>query len=198
LAKDSSAGVPEKNLCFRLIVESIQDYAIYMLDLQGQVITWNSGAQRSKGYSSPEILGQHFSCFFRAEDIVAGVPNQILAEAAVKGHFAGEGWRVRKDGSRFWASVAVNTMHDEDNRIVGYAKVTRDLTERKDREETLLASEAALEAEKERLQVTLYSIADGVVCTDEAGNITLMNTAAENMTGWIRNDAYGHPLEDVL
>jgi diguanylate cyclase (GGDEF)-like protein/PAS domain S-box-containing protein len=198
LSKDGSASVPEKDLRFRLIVESVLDYAIYMLDLQGRVITWNTGAERSKGYSSAEILGQHFSCFFPPEAIVAGVPNQILAEAAVNGHFTEEGWRVRKDGSRFWASAAVNTIHDEGGRIVGYAKVTRDITERKDHEETLLASEATLETERERLQVTIYSIADGVVCTDEGGNIMLMNPAAENMTGWIQNEAYGHPLEDVF
>jgi diguanylate cyclase (GGDEF)-like protein/PAS domain S-box-containing protein len=198
MAEDEPASVREKDIRFRLIVDSVQDYAIYMLDLEGRVVTWNTGAERSKGYTSTEILGQHFRCFFPPGDRATGVPDQILAEAAVNGHFAGEGWRVRKDESRFWASVFINTMHDDHGQIIGYAKVTRDLTERKGHEETLLASEAALEAERERLQVTLYSIADGVVCTDEAGNITLMNPAAENMTGWIQNEAYGHPLEDVL
>jgi PAS domain S-box-containing protein len=99
------ASVQERDLRFRLIVDSIQDYAIYMLDLQGLVTTWNSGAERNKGYTSPEILGRHFSCFFLPEDVAAGLPNHILAEAEASGHFAGEGWRVRKDGSRFWASV---------------------------------------------------------------------------------------------
>jgi len=94
--------------------------------------------------------------------------------------------------------VVINTMHDDKGRLVGFAKVTRDLTERKRYEESLLSSEAALGAEKERLQVTLDSIADGVVCTDEKGDITLMNPAAESMTGWILNQAYGRPLEEIL
>jgi diguanylate cyclase (GGDEF)-like protein/PAS domain S-box-containing protein len=198
MAEDVSASVQEKDFRFRLIVDAIQDYAIYMLDLQGRVTTWNSGAERSKGYTSSEILGRHFSCFFLPEDIAAGVPDRILAGAKADGHFAGEGWRARKDGSRFWASVVINTMHDDQGRRVGFAKVTRDLTERKRHEETLLTSEAALGAERERLQVTLDSIADGVVCTDEAGNITLMNPAAESMTGWIQDQAYGRPVEEIL
>jgi diguanylate cyclase (GGDEF)-like protein/PAS domain S-box-containing protein len=183
---------------FRQIVESIQDYAVYMLDLQGRVTTWNGGAERNKGYTSPEILGRDFSCFFTPEDISADTPAQILAEATKNGRFAGEGWRVRKDGSRFWASVVISVMRNDVGEAVGYAKVTRDLTERKLHEETLLFSETALEAEKERLQVTLDSIADGVVCTDEAGNITLLNPAAEKMTGWIQAQAYGRPIEEIL
>src|SRR5580704_9249602 len=128
MAEDVSASVQEKDLRFRLIVDAIQDYAIYMLDLEGRVTTWNSGAERSKGYSTSEILGRNFCCFFPPEDIAAGIPNRILAEAKADGHFAGEGWRVRKDGSRFWASVVINTMHDDKGRLVGFAKVTRDLT----------------------------------------------------------------------
>jgi diguanylate cyclase (GGDEF)-like protein/PAS domain S-box-containing protein len=198
MIEDISAIARDRDLRFRLIVDSIQDYAIYMLDLQGRVMTWNSGAERNKGYASSEILGRHFSCFFLPEEIAAGVPDQMLAETRADGHFNGEGWRIRKDGSRFWASVVVSTMRDGQGQLIGYAKVTRDLTERKCHEEMLLASEAALGAEKERMHVTLYSIADGVVCTDEAGNITLMNPAAEDMTGWIQNQAYGHPLEEIL
>ena len=195
-------GVPEPDLRFRLIVDSIQNYSIYMLDLQGRVTTWNSGAERNKGYTSSEILGRHFSCFFMPEDISADLPNQILAAAKADGHFEGEGWRVRKNGSRFWASVVINTIHDDNDYLVGYAKVTRDLTERKGHEDRLVSSQAALEAaletERGRQQVTLDAIADGVVCTDEAGNITLMNPASESMTGWKHVQAYGHPLEEVL
>src|ERR1700733_737972 len=163
---DISAIARERALPFRLIVVSIQDYAIYMLDLHGRVMTWNSGAERNKGYASSEILGRHFSCFFLPEEIAAGVPDQMLEETRADGYFKGEGWRIRKDGSRFWSSVVISTMHDGQGQLIGYAKVTRDLTERKWHEEMLLASEAALGAEKERMQVTLYSIADGVVCTD--------------------------------
>ncbi len=182
----------------RQIVDSVQDYAIYMLDLEGRVTTWNNGAERIKGYSSAEILGRHFSCFFLPEDIAAGLPGKVLKAAAESGHFVAEGWRLRKDGSRLWASIVVNPIRDEQGEIVGYAKVTRDLTERKRQEDELLASEKALAAEKERLQITLESIADGVICTDEAGNITIMNPAAESMTGWVRAQAHGRPIEEVL
>jgi diguanylate cyclase (GGDEF)-like protein/PAS domain S-box-containing protein len=198
VAKYSSTNAQAKDLRFRLIVDSIQDYAIYMLDLQGKIITWNRGAERNKGYTSSEILNRHFSCFFTPDDIARGLPEQILAEATLHGHFAGEGWRVRKNGSRFWASVVINTIFDDDGSIVGFSKVTRDLTERKIHEEMLLSSETALGQERERLQVTLDSIPDGVVCTDEAGGITQMNPAAESMTGWRQEEAYGHPLEEVL
>src|ERR1700683_4280666 len=112
MTEDISTSVQDRDLRFCLIFDSIQDYAIYMLDLKGRVTTWNSGAERNKGYASSEILGRHFSCFFLPEDIAAGVPDQLLAEAAANGHFDGEGWRVRKDGSRFWASVVISTMHD--------------------------------------------------------------------------------------
>src|ERR1700722_2769546 len=124
MPKQDSADVRETNLRFRLIVDAIQDYAIYMLDPHGRITTWNSGAQRSKGYSSAEILGRHFRCFFLPEDLSSGVPNQILEEAEANGHFLGEGWRVRKDGSRFWASVVVNAIHDGHGLLLGYAKVT--------------------------------------------------------------------------
>jgi PAS domain S-box-containing protein len=198
VAKSSSANVEANDLRFRLIVDSIQDYAIYMLDLQGRITTWNKGAERNKGYKSSEILDRHFSCFFTPEDLAAGRPKQILAEAAAQGHFAGEGWRIRKNGSRFWASVVINTIHDDDGWIVGFSKVTRDLTERKRHEEKLLSSETALGLERERRQVTLDSIPDGVVCTNEAGAITHMNPAAESMTGWKQAEAYGRPLEEIL
>jgi len=130
LTRHGSASVQEKDLRFRSIVDSIQDYAIYMLDLKGRVTTWNSGAERNKGYTSFEILGQHFRCFFLPEDIAAGVPDRLLAETALNGHFQGEGWRVRKDGSRFWASVVISNMRDGYGQLIGYAIVTRDLTER--------------------------------------------------------------------
>jgi diguanylate cyclase (GGDEF)-like protein/PAS domain S-box-containing protein len=195
---DVSAALLENERRSRLLVDAVQDYAIYMLDTEGRVTTWNKGAERIKGYDGTEILGRHFSCFFPPEDIAADTPNKSLRAAKESGHFAGEGWRVRKDGSRLWASVVIDPIYDEQGEVIGYAKVTRDLTERKRQQDELLASEAALEAEKERLQITLESIADGVICTDESGNITIMNPAAESMTGWKLAQATGRPIEEVL
>lgn len=176
-----SPGINERK--FRMLVEAVRDYAIYVLDTEGRVCTWNSGAQRNKGYSDQEIIGKHFRQFFRAEDVATGLPESILETARSTGHYAGEGWRVRKDGTLFWASVVVNVIRDEEGTIAGFAKVTRDLTERRRQEEELRASKLALEAERDRLAVTLYSIGDAVISTDEKGIITLMNPAAEAMTG---------------
>lgn len=107
------------------------DYAIFQLDPFGNVTTWNPGAERIKGYAPPEIVGRHFSAFYTPEDIELGVPTRALSEAAEHGRFEAEGWRLRKDGSRFWASVIIDRITDESGNIVGFAKVTRDVTDRK-------------------------------------------------------------------
>jgi PAS domain S-box-containing protein len=116
---------------FRRLTAEIQDYAIFMLDPAGHIKTWNEGAQRIKGYQSEEIIGRHFSCFYLAEDAERGRPAEELAIAAREGRVEDEGWRVRKDGSRFWANVVITALHDEGGKVVGFAKVTRDITERK-------------------------------------------------------------------
>jgi len=195
---EEKASSSDSERTFRLLVEAVQDYAIYMLDPSGRVSTWNTGAHRIKGYSSNEIIGRHFECFFTPENRADGVPQQLLREAAASGRHVGEGWRVRKDGSRFWASIVLSAIYDEDGRIRGFTKVTRDLTERKLKDESLKASEAALHAERDRLQVTLFSIADGVICTDQNAKITLMNPAAEFMTGWKLEDARGRNIDEVF
>ena len=117
---------------YRLLVEAVTDYAIYMLDVNGIVTSWNPGARRFKGYEEAEILGQHFSRFYTEEDRQAGLPAKALATAAREGKFEGEGWRVRKDGTRFWASVIIDPIRDPSQNLVGYAKITRDLTERRE------------------------------------------------------------------
>jgi PAS domain S-box-containing protein len=127
---------------YRLLVEAVTDYAIYMLDLDGLIASWNPGAKRFKGYDEAEILGQHFSRFYTEEDRQTGLPKRALATAAREGKFEGEGWRVRKDGSRFWASVIIDAIRDPSGQLVGYAKITRDLTERR---EAQLALEKARE-----------------------------------------------------
>ena len=127
---------------FERLVKSVVDYAIFMLDMDGRVATWNAGAERIKGYAAAEILGQHFSRFYTDEDRAAGVPWAALRSAAETGRFIAEGWRQRKDGSRFWASVVIDPIRDDEGRLTGFAKVTRDLTERR---ETQLELERAQE-----------------------------------------------------
>jgi PAS domain S-box-containing protein len=128
---------------FRLLVQGVVDYAIYMLSPDGLVTNWNAGAERIKGYRAEEIIGQHFSRFYAAEDRASGVPERALAKARDEGGFQAEGWRVRKDGSRFWASVVIDPVYD-DGQLIGFAKVTRDLSERQKTQEELDRSRAEL------------------------------------------------------
>ena len=129
---------------FRLLVQSVTDYAIYMLNPDGVITNWNSGAERIKGYSREEIVGQHFSKFYTPEDLATGLPARALESARTTGRFAKEGWRLRKDGSRFWASVVIDPVLDDDGKLVGFAKVTRDITERLAAEQTLEKTREAL------------------------------------------------------
>lgn len=115
---------------FRLLVQGVTDYAIYMIDLQGRVTNWNAGAQRIKGYAPDEIIGRYFGCFYTEADREAGEPARALRTAAAEGRFEKEGWRVRKDGERFWAHVVIDPIRDDDGKIIGFAKITRDITER--------------------------------------------------------------------
>ncbi len=122
---------------FRLLVQSVVDYAIFMLDPEGQVTSWNPGAERIKGYSADEIVGKHFSAFYTEEDRAAGLPKKVLETARKEGKFEGEGWRLRKDGTRFWASVVVDAMRNSKGELIGFAKVTRDMTEKRDAQRRL-------------------------------------------------------------
>jgi PAS domain S-box-containing protein len=134
---------------FRLLVQGVSDYAIYLLDLEGKVTNWNLGAQRIKGYFANEIVGQHFSLFYTDGDRAAGVPQAALETASRDGRFEKEGWRVRKDGSRFWAHVIIDAIRDDDGTTIGYAKITRDITQRKKAEEELERARAfSLQAQK--------------------------------------------------
>jgi len=120
----------EAELRYRILIEAVSDCAIYSLDKNGRITSWNSGAQRIKGYTTEEIIGRHFSQFYTKEDVEAGVPQRVLETAAVAGHYEGEGWRVRKDGTKFWSNVVVTPLHNEDGELVGFSKITRDITER--------------------------------------------------------------------
>ncbi|WP_244813918.1 PAS domain-containing sensor histidine kinase [Caballeronia sp. Lep1P3] len=115
---------------FRLLVESVEDYAIFLLDERGNIVTWNNGARRIKGYDAHEIVGRHFSVFYPSDDIAAKKPQKELEAAASKGRIEDEGWRVRKDATRFWANVVVTALRDENGKLIGFAKVTRDMTDR--------------------------------------------------------------------
>ena len=119
----------------RLLVENVLDYAILLLDLDGHVLTWNKGAELLKGYASHEIIGRHFSIFYPPEDIEAGKPDRELQSAEEDGRFEDENWRVRKDGTRFWANVLITALRDETGKLRGFGKVTRDFTNRKRAEE---------------------------------------------------------------
>jgi len=129
----------------RLLIQGVREYAIFQLDPMGHVVSWNAGAERLKGYHPEEIIGKHFSIFFPREDVMSGKPELILKEAGQHGQTEDEGWRVRKDGSRFWANVVVTAMRDSEGNLHGFAKLTRDITERREKEETLTKAKELLE-----------------------------------------------------
>jgi PAS domain S-box-containing protein len=143
-AREAQLAAFEGERRFRLLVQNVTDYAIFMLDTEGRIANWNAGAERIKGYAASEIVGQHFSRFYTPEDIERGVPAVALETVRREGRYEAEGWRVRKDGRRFWASVVIDSVRDDDGTLIGFAKVTRDLTERR---------EAQLELERSREQL---------------------------------------------
>jgi PAS domain S-box-containing protein len=154
-SKHVGALRPPGDEAFRLLVEAVLDYAIFMLGPDGRVLTWNLGAKRIKGYSAAEIIGQHYSIFYTPEDRANGRPERVLGGAERQGRYEDEGWRLRKDGSRFWADVVVTALRDANGKTYGYAKVTRDLTERRaseERERKLLAAQEARKAAEEALR----------------------------------------------
>src|SRR5688572_11475409 len=138
----------ESDALFRLLVESVKDYAIFMLDPTGRIMTWNAGAQRIKAYDAHEIIGRHFSVFYPESDVLAGKCDMELEVASRDGRFEDEGWRVRKDGSRFWANVIITALRDTTGVLLGFGKVTRDLTERMRAEEEAAARKAAEQANR--------------------------------------------------
>jgi PAS domain S-box-containing protein len=144
---DVRNGASFGEVFFRLLVEAVRDYAIFMLDPEGHILTWNAGAQYIKGYRAEEVIGKHFSIFYTSEDIQSGKTDKELEIARRDGRYEEEGWRVRKDGSRFWADVVITALRDDTGRLVGFGKVTRDLSERKRTEDALRRSMAQLEDE---------------------------------------------------
>ena len=170
---------------YRLLVEAVTDYAIYMLDPEGRVSSWNRGARRVKGYEAEEIVGEHFSRFYLKADQLAGLPAQALRIATQEGKFEDEGWRVRKDGSRFWAHVVIDPIHDDGGHLIGYAKITRDLTERKRAEEDLKRSE-------EQFRILIQGVTDyAIYMLDPDGYVTNWNSGAERLKGYRPEEIIG-------
>ena len=166
------------------LVETVEDYAILLLDPEGRVTTWNAGAERIKGYRADEIIGRHFSCFYVPEDLAAGRPEAELATAAAAGRHAEEGWRVRADGSRFWALSTVTALRDTLGTLVGYSKITRDLTEQRRAEQ--------------RFRATIESAPTAMVMIDARGAIVLLNSETEKLFGYERNELLAQPVEVLL
>jgi PAS domain S-box-containing protein len=170
---------------YRLLINSVRDYAIYMLNPEGRILTWNDGAERLKGYSEAEILGQHIAVFYTPEDLDAGAPGRSLTEAETTGRSEAEGWRVRKDGSRFWANVVFNAISEPGQALLGFAKVTRDLTERRTAEETLRRSE-------EQFRLLVQGVTDyAIFMLNPDGIVTSWNAGAERIKGYSQEEIIG-------
>ncbi|HJT07160.1 MAG TPA: PAS domain S-box protein [Stellaceae bacterium] len=170
---------------FRVLVEGVVDYAIYMLDPSGIVVNWNTGAERLKGYTAEEILGHHFSRFYTPEERTRGAPARVLEIAAREGRYEAEGWRVRKDGSRFWASVVVDAIRNKQGQLEGFAKVTRDVTERR------AAQEAVRESERQ-FRLLVAGVTDyALFMLDPNGIITSWNAGAQRIKGYLPDEIIG-------
>jgi len=169
---------------FRAFVESVEDYAIYMIDPKGVVLSWNHGAERLKGYSAEEIVGQNFARFYTEEEQAEGKPRRALAIAAETGRFQGEGWRVRKDGSLFLANAVMRPIRDASGALRGFSKVTRDLTESREMEA--------------RFQLLLESAPNAIVIANRAGNIDYVNAEAERLFGYQRAEIAGQPVSALM
>lgn len=184
---ESAAGTGELH---RLLIDSVRDYAIFALDPNGFILSWNAGAQRFKGYTPDEIIGKHFSIFYPADLVEEGFPEFELRTAANTGRFEDEGWRIRKDGSRFWANVVITALRDTHGRLLGYGKVTRDLTERREAEEALRESE-------ERFRLLVEGVRDyAIFMLDPTGRVATWNEGAERINGYRAKEIIGRHFSE--
>ena len=171
---------------FELLVQSVTDYAIYMLDPQGRIVTWNPGAERFKGYSADEIIGEHFSRFFTSEDREAQLPGRALEIAGREGRFEAEGWRIRKDGTRFWANAVLDPIRAEDGSLIGFAKITRDITEKRRLERATYESQL-------QFRMLVQGVRDyAIYMLDRDGNVTSWNSGARAIKGYQDTEIIGH------
>ncbi len=170
---------------YRLLIEAVTDYAIYMLDPSGIVTSWNPGAERFKGYTAADIIGEHFSRFYTEDDLKTGLPARALETARRDGKFEGEGWRVRQDGTQFWAYVVVDPIRHPSGELVGYAKITRDLTERK-------VAEDALRRSQEQFRLLVQGVTDyAIYLLDPDGRVTNWNLGAQRIKGYLPDEIIG-------
>ena len=183
--RSKSTALEHNDERFRLLVETIKDYAIFMLDNEGIVRSWNAGAQKIKGYSADEIIGRPFTVFYPEAAVASGWPQQELTEARRLGRFEDEGWRVRKDGTRFWANVIITALQDASGEVYGFAKITRDLSERRRHEEALRQSE-------ERFRLLIESVRDyAIFMLDPQGHVQSWNAGAQAIKGYTAQEAIG-------
>jgi PAS domain S-box-containing protein len=169
---------------FRLLVDGVSDYAIFMLDPQGTILTWNRGAEHIDGYTAEEIVGRHYSCLFTPELIADGQPARELQQAAAEGKVDIEGWRIRKDGSRFWVNGTLAALYDENGKPRGFAKIARDLTAKRRNDELL--------------QSVLNHTLDGIISIDERGTISMMNRAGETLFGRSASEVVGQNVKLLM
>jgi PAS domain S-box-containing protein len=183
--QQAQEALRESERRFRSLVDGVADYAIYMLDPNGIVTNWNAGAERIKGYSAQEIIGHHFSAFYTREDRIAGLPARALETALREGSFESDGWRVRKNGSRFYANAVVTPIRDEKGALMGFAKITRDVTEREE-------AQRALRETEQQLRLLLSGIVDhAIYMLDPNGIITSWNAGAEKIKGYSADEIIG-------
>ncbi|MFJ2484695.1 PAS domain S-box protein [Pseudomonas sp. NPDC087639] len=181
--KNKSVAIEEMR--FRLLIDAVVDYAIYMIDPDGIITSWNSGAKRFKGYEEAEILGEHFSRFYTADDRAAGLPQRALDTAIREGRFEGEGWRVRKDGTNFWSHVVIDPIIDPSGKLLGFAKITRDLTDRKMAEETLKQSE-------QQFRLLVQGVTDyAIYMLSPEGRVSNWNQGAQRIKGYLPEEIIG-------
>ena len=174
---------PERRL--ELLVDALVDYALYLLTPEGYIVSWNPGARRLKGYEEREILGQHFSRFFTPEDQQQGLPRTVLEIAAREGQFENEGWRLRKDGSRFWALAVLDAIRDENGELLGFVKITRDMTERRTVQQQLIENE-------QQFRRLVEGVVDyAIFHLDPNGTISTWNTGAQRIKGYTREEIVG-------
>ncbi|PLS86201.1 MAG: hypothetical protein CYG60_08535 [Actinobacteria bacterium] len=186
-SRSSERAFRESEERFRLLVEGVKDYAIFMLDAEGRIVTWNAGAQRMKGYKAEEVLGEHFSVFYTRYDVERGHSGEELRLAVEEGTYEEEGWRVRKDGTRFWASVLITALWDESGNLRGFSKVVRDVTERKEAEEVL------------RRQAELLELSyEPILAWEPGGGIVYWNRGCEDLYGFSKKETLGRESHELL
>ncbi|MCM2316679.1 MAG: PAS domain S-box protein, partial [Thermoanaerobaculia bacterium] len=180
----AEAALRDSEEKYRMLLYGIQDYAIFMLDPEGGIVSWNAGAERIKGYKAEQIIGRNFSCFFPESEVEMGRPQEVLGITAATGRHEEQGWRVRRDGSQFLATVTLTALRDGDGELRGFSAISRDLSESQE-------SEA-------RYRGLLEAAPDAMVVVDQRGEIVLLNVQAENQFGYRRDELVGQQVKNII